>query len=290
MPRKQANDGMEIVYADLSAISSVLELELYDRVLYELMNRQQNIVFGDSFVVTYVNATTVKVKAGNGMYFDNTQVDPEPMTRLLRVATDTNKTLAAADGSNNRIDVISIAPARATSVSQSRNVKDATSGVVTPTSQVVETDWASTLTVTTGTPSGSPAVPTTPAGNIKLAEVLVTAVTGLGSQAGITDKRPRYQKTSSVGAVTSVTATYTADGDDETIFCNATGGAFAVTLPPAASFPGKRYTVIKTDSSANAVTLTGNGSEKISDSNTQALSNQYTSMSLRSNGTQWYLL
>ena len=294
MPRKIWNDGMEMTYADLSAASSALELEMYDRVLYELMKRQQNVVFGDSFSVTYVNATTVAVKLGNGMYYDNTQVDPEPMTRLLRVATNTNQTLAAADGSHNRIDIVCITPARATSATASRNQKDPNTGVVTLITQNIETDWVSTLSVVSGTPASSPAVPATPAGAIKLAEVLVVATSGLANQAGITDKRPRF-RLGGWSKVTAVTTTYIADQDDDVITANAAGGSFAVTLPTAASCfdsttkLSKKVTVINIGASGT-VTVTGNGSENISDSNTQAIATQYGALTMASNGTQWYLI
>ena len=51
--------------------------------------------------------------------------------------------------------------------------------------------------------------------------------------------------------------------------CNATSGAIVASLPAAASAgPGFRVAFKKTDSSANTVTLKGNGSELIDGSNT----------------------
>jgi hypothetical protein len=53
----------------------------------------------------------------------------------------------------------------------------------------VETDWEAELLAVAGTPSVTPVVPATPSGYIKLAEVLVSAVTGVASGAAITDTR-----------------------------------------------------------------------------------------------------
>lgn len=293
MPRRLWNDGMEIVEGDLSAATPVLEMELYDRILYELMNRQQTVLFGDSLLCSNVNATTSQVALGNGAYYDSSQVSPEPKTRLQYVAANTNVTHAAADGTNNRIDIIVATPARATSSTQSRNFKDAGTGVVSSQSMVVQTDWASTLAVVTGTPSGSPAVPSTPAGATKLAEVLITAVTGISGAGAYTDKRPRYGKPSSYKQRVAKTAAYTADLDDQVITCNSTGGAFAVTLPSAALFAPsgatRELTIVKTDASANAVTITAAGSDLIQGSATQTLDVRYDSMTLYSDGSGWYL-
>lgn len=288
MPRRQINDGMEIVYGDLSAISSSLEMELYDRVIYELIRRQQNVVFGDSFKVTYVNGTTVAVNLGNGLYFDNTQVDPEPQTRLLRLAASVNEAITTPNASLNRIDIVCIQAARGTVSTQSRNYKDPSSGVVSSTSQIVETDWASNLQVVAGTPSGSPVAPATPSGWVKLAECLVTAVSGIASQSAITDKRPRFQQLSSWGSYTTqVGASYTVDLDDELIICNPSG-AQAINLPSASLCGGKKLQI--KNISTQTITVTPNGTDVIDGAATQVIATQWTSLSLRCDGGQWYLV
>jgi hypothetical protein len=289
MPRRYFNDGQEIVNTDLSYLSSSLEIELYDRIFYQLMNRQRNIVFGDSFVASYVNATTSQVKLGHGVYYDSTQVDPEPKTRLLHLAANTNVTHTAANATFNRIDIICVTPARATILSENRNFKDAGTSAISSVSMVVETDWAPTLSVTAGTPSGSPAVPATPAGAIKIAEVLVTAVTGIGSSAAYTDKRPRFGKPSSWVTPNAVTSATTMDLDDEFVVANCNGGAFAYTLQLASLCNGKRLSIAKADASANALTITAAGSDLINGLATQVLSVQYTTMTLLCDGTSWYI-
>lgn len=52
-----------------------------------------------------------------------------------------------------------------------------------------------------------------------------------------------------------VTAAYTCAESDDAILANATGGAFTVTMPAAASYPGRRYTVVRTNGGGNAVTV-----------------------------------
>ncbi len=288
MPRINFDDGVEIIHEDLSNIPAALELELYDRVIYELMQRQKNCVFGAGLKVTYVNATTLQVAAGVGFQYDNTQVDPESMNRLLFVAINTNKTITAADGSHGRIDILSIKANRAATADDTRNVKSAIDSTVAGTLVDTETDWASDLLITAGTPSVSPAVPATPVGYIKLAEIVVTQTTGISGSSAITDKRPKFffggQKT------VSVSATYTATVDDRVILAN---GTFTITLPSSAD----RYdatndiamplTVINVGT--GVITLDGAGSETMSGDLTETLDNQYTTMHLVPNGANWFI-
>ena len=91
----------------------------------------------------------------------------------------------------------------------------------------------------------------------------------------------------SVESVTTKTANYTATLTDSVIECNATGGAFTVTLPAAASSTGVKYFIKKTDASANAVTVDPNGAELIDGVSTKALSSQYASYTIICNGSSW---
>ena len=289
-PRKNFNDGQEIIQSDLIAVASSLEIELYDRILYELLGRQQSFVFGNSFAVSYVNATTVSVGVGNGQYYDSSQVDPEPMTRPLYIGTvAVQKTITTPSGANNRIDLVVLTPARANIASQSRNYKDPNTGVVSSVSMVTETDWLSTLSIVAGTPAGSPVAPSTPAGSIALAQLLVTQSSGIANQSAITDVRTRRKKGSSWRNIASKSAAYTMDFDDEMIVCDATGGAFSVTLLPVASMSGKVVEIVKKDSSVNVVTIQANAAELIMGLNTQPMALQYDTLRLWCDGTAWYI-
>lgn len=73
------------------------------------------------------------------------------------------------------------------------------------------------------------------------------------------------------------------------INADATAGAFTLTLPLASQIPGRVLVIIKTDVSANAVTVDGAGSETINGALTQALNAQYNSITIRSTGFEWLI-
>lgn len=102
----------------------------------------------------------------------------------------------------------------------------------------------------------------------------------------------RYVPTTpSAGAaytVSTKTTTYTAVAGD-VLLCDASGGAFTVTLPAAATVSGSSISVKKSDASANAVTIDGAGAETIDGAATLALSTQYEAVTLWSDGTSWWV-
>ena len=93
-----------------------------------------------------------------------------------------------------------------------------------------------------------------------------------------------------IGNLVTKTSGYTATATDYTILCNASGGAFTITLPAAASHTGRIYHIKKIDSSANAVTVDGNASETIDDGLTAVLTVQYESITIQSDGSEWWIL
>lgn len=99
--------------------------------------------------------------------------------------------------------------------------------------------------------------------------------------------------------VASKTADFTVWTDDATgspkhvYLCDATSGAITVTLPAVADADptaGRVVTVKKTDASGNAVTLDADGSETIDGATTKALSSQYDSVTIVSDGTSWHII
>src|SRR5574337_497018 len=82
----------------------------------------------------------------------------------------------------------------------------------------------------------------------------------------------------------SVTTTYTVAADVMRVRCDASGGAFTVTLPDCASNWRRRIEFIKTDSSANAVTVSRAGSDTLNGATTKTLSGQYARLGVASSG------
>lgn len=87
--------------------------------------------------------------------------------------------------------------------------------------------------------------------------------------------------------MTSVSTTATADAEDDVLLCDATSGAFTVTLPAAASYTGKEFSFKKTDSSSNIVTIDGNGLETIEGKTSIRLCSQYDALTIVSDGANW---
>lgn len=93
--------------------------------------------------------------------------------------------------------------------------------------------------------------------------------------------------------VLSKTANYTVlvgDGDDVLVRCDATSGAFTLTLYTAAGNGGKKIKVMKIDSTVNAITVDPNGTQTINGLTTWELHDQYESLDLVSDNSNWVSL
>jgi len=190
MPRANWEDGAELVRADLNATSKALQKEIYDRLAYELVQRGENSFFSDSFLCQFSAANSIVVKKGVGFQSDATQVSPEPQKRMLFLGSDTTKLISSPDSVNDRIDIVCVRNALVDELTGSRKYKDATpAGVITTQTLVIQKDWLSEILLVDGTPGVSPAVPSTPSGYLKIAELYVTAVTGLAGVGAVTDTR-----------------------------------------------------------------------------------------------------
>jgi hypothetical protein len=93
-----------------------------------------------------------------------------------------------------------------------------------------------------------------------------------------------------VRGVQSVTDDYTATNRDKLVLADATSAALTVTLYSAVGNKGRTIAVKKTDSSANAVTVDGAGSETIDGSATASLSSQWSAKTLQSDGSNWFVI
>jgi hypothetical protein len=83
--------------------------------------------------------------------------------------------------------------------------------------------------------------------------------------------------------IVSKTAAYTILPTDGTVFVDATSAAVSITLP-AVKYAGHEVKVVKTDASANAVTLVGT----ISGATNPTLAAQYNKARFETSGTAWY--
>lgn len=91
-------------------------------------------------------------------------------------------------------------------------------------------------------------------------------------------------------AYTSASATITLDTTHKVVDVNAAAGAVSVFLPTAVGCNGREYTICKTDSSGNQVTIDGSGSETINGALTKVLTTQYETVTLISTGAGWRII
>ena len=93
-----------------------------------------------------------------------------------------------------------------------------------------------------------------------------------------------------INTVASKTANYTCTASDNVLLCNASSGAFTITLPTAVGALGRTYTVKKTDSSTSAVTIATTSSQTIDGATTRAISLQYGYIEVTSDGSNWQVV
>jgi len=89
---------------------------------------------------------------------------------------------------------------------------------------------------------------------------------------------------------TTKTDDYAAD-KEMVILVDASTGNKTITLPAAASSPGKVFYIKKTDTTGNRVTIRGNvSSETIDDGKTYEITVPYTCITVLCNGTEWWII
>ncbi len=82
---------------------------------------------------------------------------------------------------------------------------------------------------------------------------------------------------------------YTA-ASETVILCDCTAGAITINLPVATNSTDRIYFIKKIDATANAITIDGNASETIDGALTQIISNQYVSIQIVCDGSNWYII
>ncbi|WP_462255339.1 beta strand repeat-containing protein [Ferruginibacter sp.] len=89
--------------------------------------------------------------------------------------------------------------------------------------------------------------------------------------------------------ISTKTGAYTATASDHTLIIN-NAGAVTITLPAAAGCQGRLYIIKKISAALNNVTIDPNAAETIDGAATRALTTQYETVRIQSNGTSWFIL
>jgi len=152
----------------------------------------EGMIFGGLSVSGKAADMRVDVAAGAGALYDGAVAAPQhPLKLALLREDDTSAALNDGDGSDPRIDVISVSPVSA--LLDTEPMLQIGGGT---TDVEIRRGPSYTINVTEGVPDPSPVAPSTPSGAIKLAEVLVPAGLTAGGggtvSATITDYRNRY--------------------------------------------------------------------------------------------------
>jgi hypothetical protein len=188
MSNQNFSDGQEIVFEDLNSLQTRNQRFLLDHVIFQLLQKNTDGFFNDSMSVIFQNATQVLIRSGLGYMLDSTDTkNPDKKPMILR--SSQTLTIDTPDNANPRIDIVAVKWAFLDDESESRNVKDELTEVIAAESVVVSKKWSADVQLVAGTPAGSPSAPAVPAGYIKVAEILVSASTGIADQNAITDTR-----------------------------------------------------------------------------------------------------
>lgn len=141
------------------------------------------------------------------------------------------------------------------------------------------------LLIVDGTPGAG--YPSKQDGDCIVMGVVLTASLGTIGTGNI-DRTPMDLARKRVHPYSLKTASYMAAKEDDHIDVDATSGAATVLLPLASTMPGQDMTVMKIDSTANAVAVSGQ--DLISGQTQVILDSQWQSANLRSTGNAWRVL
>lgn len=94
---------------------------------------------------------------------------------------------------------------------------------------------------------------------------------------------------SDIAIKTVADSPYTAAGTDRVILCDCTGGNITLNLPALAGALKRQLTVVKTDSTANIVTVDASGTELMNGSLTKQLTAQWDCLILTATATGWLI-
>jgi len=93
-----------------------------------------------------------------------------------------------------------------------------------------------------------------------------------------------------VTPITTINTNTTLLSSNYVVMADSSSGNIVIQLPAASIHTGRTYHIKKIDSSTNLVTLSGNIAETIDGLNTQAINTQYISLTIVSNGSNWFII
>lgn len=120
---------------------------------------------------------------------------------------------------------------------------------------------------------------------------IVTGVSAGAAGSILVRMEPDHNNATLSAAVRTVTGIATVVIlSDYVLLGDATAGPVTVTLPSAASLEGRTLIIKKIDSTLDTVTIAANGGETIDGEATQVIYTQYTSKTIVSDGTEWWII
>lgn len=100
---------------------------------------------------------------------------------------------------------------------------------------------------------------------------------------------PLILDSSATYKLVSKTASYTA-ANESIILVDASSGAVAINMPASSGLSGREYIIKKTDSYSSTVTITPDGSETIDGASSYVISDQYSGITIVSDGSNWFVV
>jgi hypothetical protein len=116
------------------------------------------------------------------------------------------------------------------------------------------------------------------------------AVGSNGKTLRVASGLPAWGDASGGFSTATKTSGYTITGADTVIFADATSGNVTITLPAASGLGGYRFYVKRIDNAANTCSVARSGSDTIDGQTSVSLDLQYTSITLVSDGSAWYII
>lgn len=144
-------------------------------------------------------------------------------------------------------------------------------------------------------------VGTSSAANVHAAELLANAATNANTASAIVKRdasgnfsagvvTARIVTTGFTGAYVAKTADYTLTAADLVVGADCTAGTIAITLPSAVGITGRQYIIKRLSDGGNTVNVITTSSQTIDGGTTANLAFQYQSITVVSDGSNWFII